>query len=99
MIPGVLLNLLGLSGTVEKVEGVITATKSAVDAVTALKELLDTEHGKVFKEKMVEIISGSKVTADGSVHLDTAAPTEEFAKGEWVFDPWKGYVWKPENES
>lgn len=96
-ISSTVLNLLGLTKSVQQAANVITATKSGIDAITAAKELLATEEGEKFKAKIIAIMGGSTATPEGHVHIDVKKeePELQYAKGEYVWDSLHGWVWKP----
>jgi hypothetical protein len=99
-IGNAILSVLGIANYVTEGEQIITASKSAVEMIQAAKDLLDSDAGKAFREKAIEIVSVTKEKPDGSVHIgDAPTPHTEapqYAKGQYVFDPFAGWVWKGE---
>lgn len=102
-LSGTILDLLGLRQTVEKAETAITATKQGVEAINAAKELLASPEGQKFRKKIIELMGGSVVTAEGAVHIDVKheapAPPPRVARGRWEYDGLANppYVWVPED--
>lgn len=103
-ISSTILDMLGLSQTVEKAQTAITATKQGVEAISAAKELLASPEGQKFRKKIIELMGGSIVTPDGAVHIDVApaatpeAPKPQVARGHYVWDGFSatGWVWVSE---
>jgi hypothetical protein len=97
-IGNVVLSVLGLSPYVAEADTLITASKDAVDLIMASRELLNSEEGKKFREKVEKIVSVTKEKPDGSVHIGSPHPANspQFARGQYVFDSLDGWVWKPE---
>lgn len=101
-----ILDFLGLSPTVQSVKNAVAATKQGMQAVDATKKLLATDAGKAWRKEMIELLAGSSVSDDGTLHLDTKkvdaplapAPKPHVAKGEWQWDFWsQEYIWVPED--
>jgi|GEM_PF-4514540 len=102
-----ILGFLGLTDTVQSVKNAVAATKQGMQAVDATKELLATDAGKAWRKEMIELLAGSSVSADGTLHLDTKkvdpapapAPIPQVARGHWEYDGMANppYVWVPEN--
>lgn len=97
-VGNVVLSVLGLSSYVAEADTLITASKDAVDLIMASKELLESDDGKKFREKVEKIIAVTKQQPDGSVHIGSPHPANapQFARGQYVFDAFQGWVWKPE---
>ena len=95
-----ILELLGLSGTVDTATNVITATKQGVQAINAAKELLATPDGMKFKKKIIEIMGGTTIEPDGKVVVDVVKQKRvpQVAKGHYEYDGFssRGWVWIPE---
>jgi len=95
----VILDLLGLTPTINSVNNAITATKQGVQAINAAKELLDTPDGKKFKKKIIEILGGTVMEADGKVVVDVVKEKRvpQVARGHYEWDAFSatGWVWVP----
>lgn len=103
MIASAIMQLLGLSGTIQTVVNVISATKEAVETINATKELLSSDDGEKWKHKIIELMQGSSTDEDGKVTLDVAKPSTLVPKGKWVLAPWDPiegyqYVWQEDAE-
>ena len=101
-VGAVVLSVLGLSPYVAEADTIITASKDAIDLILSAKELLASEAGQKFREKVTEIVSVTKEKPDGSVHIGAQETkhdpeaTQQYAKGEYVWDSFRGWVWTPE---
>jgi hypothetical protein len=97
-IGNVVLGVLGLSPYVAEADTIITASKDAVDLIMASRELLNSEDGKKFRDKVEAIIAVTKEKPDGTVHIGSSHPsnTPAYAKGQYVFDSINGWIWKSE---
>ena len=98
-----ILSFLGLTDTVQSVKNAVSATKQGMQAVDATKKLLATDAGKAWRKEMIELLAGSSVSDDGTLHLDTkkvdappaSAPKPHVARGHWQYDGLSNppYVW------
>lgn len=93
-VANALLNILGLAPQFEQAQTIISATKTGVEAVNALTELLKSHEGAKFKERMIELMGGSH-EVDGKVHIDVKPPEPAGSAPEMVWawkDGFTGYA-------
>ena len=94
----VVLNLLGLAPQFEQASTIISATRTGVEAINAMKELLTSEEGEKFKEHMIELLGGTKEVKPGVVKIDVAKGEPEVAHGHYIWDSLQGWVWVPKED-
>lgn len=103
----VALNILGLTQYVDEAKSILHAGEDGKELFDAAKELLNSEAGRKFREKVIDVMQVTHPKPDGSVYIGKEhIPSEPVAKKphhvpapapaeyEWVWvGGLEGYRW------
>lgn len=91
------LSLLGLATYAQEAETIITVSKDGYEAISAAKEMLDSEDGEKFKVAIKKAISAASSTSETSISsvAPVSSRTDTPPAGEYVWDSLEGWVWRP----